>query len=74
MDKISEIWLQAADDLSIEIIAPFSFVNNGKKFEALAFVPHFGSENGTIIFSISKGSAEAQRIHYNYSELSPESY
>ena len=49
---VCEAWSAASVDLSIEIITPFTLVENDHRYECIAYVPHFGSPNGTLVMSM----------------------
>lgn len=51
MNSFAEAWLDAARDLGIRVIHPVSFqTNDGVKVESVgAFLPDFGSKNGTLL-------------------------
>jgi hypothetical protein len=52
-DLLIAAWQRAATDLGIEVTAPF-FVDSARgesDVECVAYVPHFGSENGTIVIA-----------------------
>lgn len=56
--KVIAAWRKAADDLGIQFSAPFIGVSNGKRFEALGLVHHFGARIGTLISVGGEPSAE----------------
>jgi hypothetical protein len=50
-DQISTAWLNAAADLGIRVVAPFSFAfPDGRKVRAEAHILDFGSPTGAIVF------------------------
>jgi hypothetical protein len=50
-NQISSAWTQAAADLGIRIIAPFTLVVGSEALNFEAFVPDFGSADGAIVMS-----------------------
>ena len=55
--KVVAAWREAAKDLGIQFTAPFSAERDGRHFDALGFVHHFGRRIGTIISVIDKPSS-----------------
>ena len=50
-NQISNAWVQAAADLRIRIIAPFTLVAGDDALNFEAFVPDFGSTEGAVVMS-----------------------
>ena len=50
-NKISDAWSQAAADLGIRVIAPFTLIAGDKALNFEAFVPDFGSTEGAVVMS-----------------------
>lgn len=52
-DRVSDAWRRAATDLGIDVVAPYEVVDEttGVSARALAFVPRFGSQAGTLVIS-----------------------
>ena len=42
-------WLKASDELGFNIISPYSVIEGSKEYIFFAFIPKYGSPNGTII-------------------------
>jgi hypothetical protein len=42
-------WMKASKELGFNIISPYSVIENDKKYVFFAFIPKYGSPNGTII-------------------------
>jgi hypothetical protein len=42
-------WLQAGLELGIEVVAPFTFVTEGRSHECLAWVAKFGGGRGIVL-------------------------
>lgn len=80
---ISKAWAQAAEDLGIEVVAPYlvEFPEGGsRQFHAL--VKGFGRSKGTLIGALSESSSDAfyedsaiaDQSGCCFSQLNPESY
>jgi hypothetical protein len=48
-----ETWIKASNDLDFKIITPYSLMVDGRKQEVFAFLPEYGSHNGTFVFLMS---------------------
>ncbi len=69
MDTLSALaiaWLKAADDLQIEVVAPYRLED---RFEFVALVPSFGSPNGMLVLGSwdEEGAAAAERFGFGFS-------
>lgn len=51
-------WQRAAHELGIEVIAPFSFVRDGRKHDCVAWVRKFGRERGLVLAATSSPGFE----------------
>ncbi len=49
IQKASQTWLVAAEKLGIRVTAPFAISMASHSIQCIAFVPDFGSANGTIV-------------------------
>ena len=52
-DNVINAWQRAGQELGIEVVAPFSFVTEGRKYECLAWVGKFGRERGLVLVATS---------------------
>ncbi|HET7083456.1 MAG TPA: hypothetical protein VFI23_01705 [Rhizomicrobium sp.] len=50
-NQMSNAWAQAAADLGIRVIAPFSLIAGDEELNFEAFVPDFGSAEGAVVMS-----------------------
>src|SRR5260370_15802155 len=59
-------WLRAADDLVIEVVAPYQLEG---RFDFVALIRHFGSPNGMLVLSSwgEEHAAAAERCGFGYS-------
>jgi hypothetical protein len=80
---VSEAWCKAAEDLGIEVVAPFSAeLPGGHKRQFVALVKRFGTANGTLINLLSDSFAGtldedggfAEQLGFCYSQLNPACY
>jgi len=75
--QIANAWLEAGQELRIEVISPFSIhTASGEVIEYIALVPQFGSANGMLLindFDQDRIQA-AQANGYGYSCLYLSSY
>jgi len=46
-------WLKASNKLAFNIITPYSIIIEGKPKEIFAFLPNYGSPNGSIVVLIT---------------------
>jgi hypothetical protein len=75
--KLVEAWLNASEDLGIEVVAPFVLESKDQSYHFVAFVKDFGGENGTLITTANHGEVpeDVVREHgYYWSALYPEAY
>ncbi len=49
--QLIDAWMQAAVELGINIVAPFSLTASGETIDADVWVKDFGAERGMLIFS-----------------------
>ena len=78
-DDIASAWHTAADDLGLEIVAPYILKSHGREFTFVALIRKFGSNNGTLLCLPAQwddeGFAEvAEAAGFYCSGLYPESY
>lgn len=61
-DRVSDAWRRAATDLGIDVVAPYEVVDEttGVSARALAFVPRFGSQAGTLVISSAASTWDAR--------------
>ena len=73
--KARENWIKASKELEFKIISPYYILVDGRKQEVFAFLPEYGSVNGTLVFlmcpSDFKSSylskwARRNKIFYSY--------
>jgi hypothetical protein len=72
---------QAASDLRVEVITPYSVSSGGVSHECLAFLPEFGSKKGMVVegieppdFAISnelKNAAKEQGLYCSFINMDP---
>ena len=69
-------WLQAKEELGVEVVAPYRIELDGTLVTAIAYLPDFGSEKGTLVLEIEENKfANLAGSHgYFCSQLNPESY
>lgn len=48
-DSAIEAWLRAGQELGVEVVAPFTFVTEGRTHKCIAWVGKFGRERGLIL-------------------------
>jgi len=49
---LTDLWRKAADDLDLEIVAPYELVlSSGRKVRAALAIMHFGAEKGMLILT-----------------------
>jgi hypothetical protein len=52
--KIARVnWIKASVDLNFKIVTPYQILVNGRKDDAFAFLPGYGSPNGTLVNLVS---------------------
>jgi hypothetical protein len=77
-DDIANAWLAAADDLKIEVFAPYILRSDGREYRYIALIKTFGSALGTLVCLPSQwdeGFAEvAEQAGFYCSGVYPESY
>ena len=57
--RVVEAWREAARDLGIRFTAPFTLTSaEGKQFDCLGLVHHFGRQGGTLISVIGEPSSK----------------
>jgi hypothetical protein len=63
---LATAWLKAADDLQIEVVAPFQI---GSRFEFVALVRFFGAPNGMLVLDSwdEERAAAAERSGFGFS-------
>ncbi len=63
---LAAAWLRAADDLGVEIMAPYRLED---RFEFVALIRHFGSPNGMLVLACwdEECAAAAERRGFGYS-------
>lgn len=79
MNKFVQAWLEAAKDLNIRVIHPFTFkTHTGVEVESVGvYLPDFGSKNGTLLtcrFDSDEIMDIADETNYYQSGLNPHSY
>jgi hypothetical protein len=52
-DSAIKAWLQAGRELGIDVVAPFTFVMDGRPHKCLAWVGKFGRERGLLLAGTS---------------------
>lgn len=75
-------WLQAGHELAIEVIAPFTFVADGRAHTCLAWIAKFGQERGLVLaaaippdFTIDQDLRnDATREGYQWSAVNVRAY
>ena len=75
--KIQRAWLQAAQDLEIQIRAPFFIKKNGKTYSYLLLIQNFGNTKGTLIENINDMNLKEDILNkegYHLSFLNPIHY
>ncbi len=50
--SLSDAWRKAADDLRIRVEAPFQFLAGAARYDCVAYLSDFGSENGMVLEGI----------------------
>jgi hypothetical protein len=81
-DQGIEAWRRAAEELGIEVIAPFTFTVDSRTHECTAWVGQFGNARGTLVVVVEPPSfaldrqliADAEREGYKWSALSTALY
>lgn len=70
--QISAAWLEAAADLGIRVIAPFSLATNaGDSLLYEAYVPDFGGSKGMVVGSLDRDDGDMRKLGgYGSSDLS----
>lgn len=48
-----DAWFHASTALQFAVAAPFTFYIDGRAFECIAFLPHFGGERGTVVVGMA---------------------
>ena len=79
MNAFAQAWLEAARDLNIKVIHPFTFITpSGLNVETIGvYLPDFGSKNGTLLtcrFDSDEVMDLAEETFYFLSGLNPYSY
>jgi hypothetical protein len=82
-DLVSHAWRKAAEDLGIEVVAPFLVeLPNGESRQFLALVKGFGTSSGTLVDALRYSFADAfreddeiaKRLGLSFSLVNPEAY
>lgn len=76
-DNMQKAWLDAANDLGIEIGYPFILKEDDYEYSNLFLVRHFGSSKGTLILNINGKDLNQEFLDkegYYYSYLNPIRY
>ncbi len=76
---IAEAWLEAHEDLGIEVQIPFTIVSpEGSEFAVLGLIKHWGGPQGTILISMEDDFQALghllESLGYAWSASSPFSY
>jgi hypothetical protein len=49
IDIVRKNWMKASDELGFNIISPYYIIKDNKKYVFFAFIPQYGSPQGTLI-------------------------
>lgn len=76
-EAVIDAWRKAAEDLNIDVVAPFDWCGEGRHYQFIALVKGFGSSLGTLVADIvdeddSSDIADASGCYW--SAISRESY
>lgn len=81
-EQAAEAWRRAAEELGIEVIAPFTFTAGERVHTCGAWVGHFGGARGTLVLLVEPPAfaldreliADAEREGYKWSAVSSALY
>jgi hypothetical protein len=74
---MAEAWLEAGKDLGLEVIYPYDLESQGRIYEYVALITHFGSAKGTLVLPLeadNEAVRQGRQDGYFVSRLSEDSY
>ena len=73
VERMSEVWREAANELSFKFVSPFSFAEGARAIHCFGCLPEFGSSQGMVVFTeFNAEHCRLAQVHgYGYSCLSP---